>query len=54
MEFGSGAKIPDTLGQLEGSGKGRRHVKLRCGGDIESKSLALYLPLALEAARSSS
>ena len=54
VEFGSGAKIPDTLGQLEGSGKGRRHVKLRCGGDIESKSLALYLPLALEAARSSS
>lgn len=54
VEFGSGAKIPDTLGQLEGSGKGRRHIKLRCTSDIKSKSLAHYLPLALKAARSSS
>lgn len=50
VEFGSGAKIKDTLGHLEGSGRGRRHVKLRSVADIQSKSLAEYLPLALIAA----
>ncbi|WP_303747923.1 DUF1801 domain-containing protein [Stenotrophomonas pigmentata] len=50
VEFGSGAKIADTLGQLEGNGKGRRHIKLRSAGDISAKALAHYLPLALEAA----
>ena len=51
VEFGSGAKIQDELGFLEGTGKGRRHIKLREVGDISSKSLAKYLPLALKAAR---
>jgi hypothetical protein len=27
VEFGNGAKINDTFGHLEGSGKGRRHQK---------------------------
>lgn len=27
VEFGSGASIKDEFGHLEGSGKGRRHVK---------------------------
>lgn len=50
VEFGSGAKIKDTFGHLEGSGKGRRHVKLRSTADIRTKRLAEYLPLALHAA----
>jgi len=53
VEFGSGAKIANTLGHLEGGGKGRRHIKLRSVKDIEAKMLAQYLPLALEAARGS-
>ena len=52
VEFGAGAKIADALGHLEGSGKGRRHIKLKTAGDIKKKQLAHYLPLALEAARS--
>ncbi len=51
VEFGSGAKIADTLGHLEGGGKGRRHIKLHAATDIKAKELAHYLPLALEAAR---
>jgi hypothetical protein len=52
VEFGSGAKISDTRGHLEGSGKGRRHLKLHSEKDIQAKALAHYLPLALEATRS--
>ena len=52
VEFGSGAKISDALGHLEGSGKGRRHIKLHSAKDIKAKDLAHYLPLALEAASS--
>lgn len=52
VEFGSGANISDTLGHLEGSGKGRRHIKLHTAKDIKTKDLAHYLPLALEATRS--
>lgn len=52
VEFGQGAKISDTLGHLEGNGKGRRHIKLHSIKDIEAKNLAHYLPLALKAASS--
>lgn len=51
VEFGHGARISDPFGQLEGAGQGRRHLKLKSVKDIESKRLALYLPLALQAAR---
>ena len=51
VEFGSGAKIHDEHGFLEGAGKGRRHIKLRGVGDIPGKKLARYLPLALQASR---
>ncbi|QNM97077.1 DUF1801 domain-containing protein [Chitinimonas koreensis] len=51
VEFGHGAAIEDALGHLEGSGKFRRHIKLRTVAEIESKQLAHYLPLALEAAK---
>jgi len=50
VEFANGAKISDVLGHLEGSGKGRRHIKLHSAEDIKAKDLAHYLPLALEAA----
>lgn len=50
VEFGHGASIDDPFGHLEGSGKGRRHLKLRSLADIEGKRLAQYLPLALKAA----
>ena len=50
VEFGSGAKINDAFGFLEGSGKGRRHLKLMSVQDIKHKRLAEYLPLAHSAA----
>lgn len=50
VEFGHGAAIADPYGHLEGSGKGRRHVKLRAGDDLAAKHLAEYLKLALRAA----
>lgn len=50
VEFGAGALIDDQFGLLEGSGKGRRHLKLRVPDDIAAKKLAAYLPLALEGA----
>ena len=50
VEFGSGAKITDDIGYLEGSGKGRRHLKLKSVGEIKSKQLAQYLSLAHSAA----
>lgn len=52
VEFGHGAAIKDLNGFLEGSGKGRRHIKLKSVSDISAKNLAMYLPLALEAAKS--
>ena len=51
VEFSKGASIPDAHGFLEGTGKGRRHVKLRAPENIDGKRLAAYLPLALEASR---
>lgn len=50
VEFGSGARIEDHAGLLEGSGKGRRHLKLKSVADIKNKRLAEYLCLAHRAA----
>ncbi len=50
VEFESGAKIEDDIGLLEGSGKGRRHLKLRSVAEVKSKRLAEYLCLAHRAA----
>jgi len=50
VEFSHGARIVDSEGYLEGSGKGRRHIKLRSVDDIAAKKLAVYLPLAHQAA----
>jgi hypothetical protein len=51
VEFGSGAKINDPFGYLEGTGNGRRHVKLMSAPQIQDKKLAQYLSLALQAAK---
>lgn len=50
VEFGSGAKIKDDIGLLEGAGKGRRHLKLKSVAEIKTKKLAEYLSLAHRAA----
>ena len=50
VEFGSGARIKDEIGLLEGAGKGRRHLKLTSVAEIKSKQLAAYLVLAHAAA----
>jgi hypothetical protein len=52
VEFGHGAKIDGMQHVLEGSGKGRRHIKLYVTKDISTKQLAALLPLALAAAKS--
>jgi hypothetical protein len=49
IEFGSGAKIVDEYGHLEGSGKLRRHLKIVNLSDVKAKKVAEYLKLALEA-----
>lgn len=54
VEFGQGAKIQDTFGFLEGSGKFRRHIKLKVTSDIEDRRLADYVRLALEVAEATS
>ena len=51
VEFGNGAKINDPFGFLEGTGKGRRHVKLMSVAQIKDKKLAQYLSLALQASK---
>jgi hypothetical protein len=51
VEFGNGAKINDSFGFLEGTGKGRRHVKLMSVSQIKGKNLAQYLLLALQATK---
>jgi hypothetical protein len=51
VELSCGASIADPYGHLEGSGKGRRHIKLRSIDDINGKHLAAYLTLAVLAAQ---
>jgi len=50
VEFGAGAKIADEIGFLEGSGQGRRHLKIRSVAEVKTKKLAEYLSLAHKAA----
>lgn len=51
LEFGHGAAMPDPHHVLQGSGKLRRHIKLSSVDDIADRHVALYVPLALDAAR---
>jgi hypothetical protein len=51
VEFGRGCDLADPHGVLEGSGKFRRHIKLRNLADIEARHLADTPRLALENSR---
>jgi hypothetical protein len=51
VEFSRCAGIHDTLGFLQGGGKGRRHTQQLCVGELSATQLAWQLPLALAAAR---
>lgn len=47
LEFSEGAKLADSQRVLEGSGKHRRHIKLRDLNDIEAKHVHEYVRSAL-------
>lgn len=46
VEFSRGCDLDDRHGALEGSGKLRRHIKLRSLADIEAKHLRSYVEQA--------
>lgn len=46
VEFSEGANLEDPDGFLEGTGKFRRHLKIRTIDDIEGKKVAYYLKQA--------
>ena len=50
LEFSHGAELADPHQVLEGSGKFRRHIKLRSAEEIESKQVADYIARALAVA----
>lgn len=43
LEFSHGVLLDDPGGYLEGNGKQRRHLKLRCLDDIEAKACRAFL-----------
>lgn len=47
LEFSKGASFDDRHGVLEGTGKLRRHIKLRALSDIDAKRCYHYLDLAI-------
>lgn len=47
FEFSHGARLSDPDGMLEGSGKSRRHLKLRSVADIGAKGCADFLAQAV-------
>jgi hypothetical protein len=47
LEFGFGVYFKDPNGVLEGTGKLRRHLKLRSLKDIETKNVAYFVEQAL-------
>lgn len=46
MEFSKGAVLSDKYHVLEGSGKFRRHIKIRVADEISSKHLREYITQA--------
>lgn len=46
LEFSDGAFFDDPVGQLEGTGKHRRHLKLRSVGDVDTKGTKALLKQA--------
>ena len=53
FEFANGVQFEDPDGVLEGSGKFRRHVKLRCFDDVEAKTCKCFLEHALALSKTS-
>ena len=47
FEFGNGFKMQDPNKVLEGSGKFRRHLKIRTQADIENKEVAFFVQQAV-------
>lgn len=47
LEFSEGASFDDIWGVLEGSGKHRRHIKLRAFTDIDAKHCHHFMDAAI-------
>lgn len=47
LEFGSGHRLQDPQGRLEGAGKLRRHLKFRQLADVQAKQAAGYIKQAV-------
>lgn len=47
LELAEGASFADTYGVLEGTGKHRKHIKLRQLSDVEDKHCFHYLDVAI-------
>jgi hypothetical protein len=52
LEFANGVQLEDRNGVLEGTGKFRRHVKLRSGDDIGGKTCKRFLNQAVALSQS--
>ena len=48
LEFGEGARMPDSYQVLDGKGKGRRHIKLTSVQEIKTKHVLEYLVAVLK------
>ena len=48
FEFSFGARMDDPGNILEGGGKFRRHIKVHCMDDIETKKVASFIKQALQ------
>jgi hypothetical protein len=48
LGFNRGAELPDTKGELEGSGKLMRHLSVRTPADLENPNLRRFLRAALK------
>lgn len=47
FEFGNGFQMKDPKKYLEGTGKSRRHLKIKTLSDIKEKNVDFYIPQAV-------
>ena len=47
FEFGEGSKMTDLGNFLEGTGKFRRHLKLKSSGDVKDKGVSFFVAQAV-------
>lgn len=47
IEFGQGFKLDDPKKELEGSGKQRRHLKIKSISDIDEKNVSFFIKEAV-------